>query len=592
MGFTLENLLKHKEEVIKNITNICIEQGIEYIVTLAKKGTAIFELLCNDGYLYLPEKKRYVTVYIDRALNKKDNYEFLDKNILLFDDTMKSGYHFFSTEEHLAKKINFSKKNINFKKEKSPFFYYYCIAQCNNSNYFLKDKINQLYSYYEPPLDYEHYYQFCIDEAVYFQKNMRGNSIDLPIFEMDIDNVDDFKNILNNDNNYILYNERKCDIGNYKFNVGSIYLNDSTFVEMFKGFMIAPIAKVRYEYIEKDKNYKVMITPFALTGSININELKDLYNMLFNDTILMKDYNVKNENEKWLVYIKLYRYVNFLMSFYIGNNIAKFLSTYNYKLNYTNNASTHFSIKYDEFIKDIFVYQGYDIYDRLKGFKYTKQFQKSDLKNEPLSYDDANEYIFNLIVDRIIDQNKETFTDSSKYNFIEIEKIANLYETSKNNLITFCSALIDNIERYLVTNEIFLDGDIIKRGFLPGEISVTALPYDGRLFYNGLYAFYRRVNKDFDNFMRDYDLFIDKFYNLLISKNMFDTDYINIRSFNFFVKYFKNMKKNNFIECIEAKKYLLDNLDNAEEINEIKSIIDLLEAYLTSTDFKMNKGKV
>ena len=87
--------------------------------------------------------------------------------------------------------------------------------------------------------------------------------------------------------------------------------------------------------------------------------------------------------------------------------------------------------------------------------------------------------------------------------------------------------------------------------------------------------------------MRDYDLFIEKFYNLLLSKKMFNTDFITNKSFDFFTSYFKGLIEDNFKECIEAKKYLLDATKN---INKINDVINILDIYLTSSDFEINRG--
>lgn len=582
----------NKEDIIKSIKEKCLKYNIEYIIVLAKKGAALFEWICEDDYLYIPEENRYVKVYVDRAITKRDNYEFLnDKNIMLFDDTMKSGFHFSSIADHLTKKISLSLQNSTKRDVKSQF-YYYCVVQCANENDFIKNNKDRIFSYFPNPLSYRDYFDFCLMEASAFQKDMTGNSIDLPIFEMYIDKIENFKNIVTSHHKGIIYNERKSHIGNYQFNVGSIFIDDTPLLELLKGFLIAATAKVRYEYIDCLDKYKIKITPFALTGSIKIDELKNLYSLLFHDSSFDKDSNNLNDMDASLVYIKLYRYVNFLISFYIGDYLSNFFSMNYLDLTYTNNGIDNFGIKYNEFIKDIFIYKNYNIYERLNGFKYSQQIKKSNANDQTkiLTYDDINEYVF----EHIIAQNIRNISEPAKYNLLSLKEIANIFESSKNNLITFCSVLINNIESFSVTNEIFLQSkknqeSIVIRGFLPGEISVTALPYDGRLFFKGLYAFYKKVNKNYEDFLQDYDLFIEKFYNLLMSKNIFETDYISFRSFHFFEKYFKNLEKSNFIECIEAKRYLLEY---TQDITEFEIIDNLLAVYLTSMDFKINQGKV
>lgn len=579
----MEFYLKNKEKVLKNIIKVCTDYNIDYIVTLAKKGTALFEQLCCDGYLYIPEQNRYVLVYIDRVLYKKDNYDFLNKNILLFDDMMKTGFHFLATEEHLGEKIKLSIENSGLENQTN--FYYYCYVKCSEKKTLLDDKKDKLFYFYEK--NYEVYYKFCLSEAAYFQKQLIGNSVDLPVFDLYIKNTDTFKEVLGNELNSIIYDERDCYIGNEKLKIGSIFVDKADFIDLFKGFLIAAIAKVRYEYDEKNDNYRIVITPFALTGSIEFSELEDLYKKLFAHNFESEISFQQNEKKIKLSYIKLYRYVNYLISYQIGNYISDIFSVYNLKLNYLNNGSKYYSYKYDGFVKEFFIDENRNISSCLKDFKYTKQTCISDSKYETIEYNDMNEHLFKLIVDQSKKSFKNLKSHNLIYNLIDIQEFANIYQSSKENLVTFCKALIYNIDSYLISNEIYLKDNYVIRGFLPGEISVTALPYDGRLFYRGIYSYYQKVSENYDYFMRDYDLFIDKFYNLLLSKNIFNTDFITNKSFDFFTSYFNGLIEDNFKECIEAKKYLLDA---TKDINKINDVINILDIYLTSSDFEINRG--
>ena len=94
-------LANNKESIINSLKSICENMKIDYIVTLAKKGTLLFELLYDEKYLYIPEKDKFIPIYADRIINKKDDYKFLNSNVLLFDDTMKTGRHFLHTKKLL-----------------------------------------------------------------------------------------------------------------------------------------------------------------------------------------------------------------------------------------------------------------------------------------------------------------------------------------------------------------------------------------------------------------------------------------------------------------------------------------------------------
>ena len=579
MKFYLEN----KEKILKDIIKVCIDYNIDYIVTLAKKGTALFEQLCCDGYFYIPEQNRYVLVYIDRVLYKKDNYDFLNKNILLFDDMMKTGFHFLVTEEHFREKIKLSIENSGLKDQTN--FYFYCYVKCFEKKTLLDDKMDKLFCFYKK--NYEDYYKFCLSEAAYFQEQLIGNSVDLRVFDLYVKNIDTFKKVVSNEVNSIIYNERDCYIGNEKIKIGSIFIDKPGFVDLFKGFLIAATAKVRYEYNEKNDNYRIVIIPFALTGSIEFCELEDLYKKIFDHNFESEISFQHNKKKIKLSYIKLYRYVNYLISYQIGDYISDIFSIYNLKLNYLDNGSKYYSYKYDSFVKEFFMNENRNISSCLKNFKYSKPIGIDNLKHKTIEYNDMNEHLFKLI----IDQSKKSFKNLEShnliYNLINIQELADIYQSSKENLVTFCNALIYNIDSYLISNEIYLKDNYVIRGFLPGEISVTALPYDGRLFYRGIYSYYQKVSENYNYFMRDYDLFIEIFYNLLLSKKMFNTEFITNKSFDFFTSYFKGLIEDNFKECIEAKKYLLDATKN---INKINDVINILDIYLTSSDFEINRG--
>lgn len=561
-------LANNKDSIINSLKSICEKMKIDYIITLTKKGTLLFELLYDKKYLYISKEEKYIPIYADRIINKKDDYKFLNSNVLLFDDTMKTGRHFLHTKNLLLSKIKECSNDINNN------FYYYCILKCEGKNDFSKEELQNLFSYYQFPYDYESYYNFCLDEVNYFQKKLLGNSIDLPVFDLQIEDINVFKDIINNISDELVYNEHNCFIGNKKVVIGSIFLDKPNFTKLFDKFVIALTSKVRYEYDESSNQYRILITPFALTGSIKYNELYELFKRLFSEMIG----NNLSETTMNLSYIKLYRYVNYFISYYTGVCITNILRQYGLDFKYTDNGNIYYGYLVGNYIRETINDYNFNIYEKMDGFRYTSQVDSRESIFQEYTFQELNEHLFNRIIN--------TEIDSSKYSLIHLNSMSHIFETTKNNLIRFCDVLICNIDSFLISNEIKLEGSWIIRGFLPGEISVTALPYDARLFYSGLYSFYKKVNADYGDYMRDYDLFIHKFYDLLVSKKYFKTKFITSKSFDFFKQYFKNLNEENFEERIEAKKYLLENEGLSKDIEIISSIMDML---LTSGDFEINK---
>ena len=154
-------LANNKDSIINSLKSICEKMKIDYIITLTKKGTLLFELLYDKKYLYISKEEKYIPIYADRIINKKDDYKFLNSNVLLFDDTMKTGRHFLHTKNLLLSKIKECSNDINNN------FYYYCILKCEGKNDFSKEELQNLFSYYQFPYDYESYYNFCLDEVNY-----------------------------------------------------------------------------------------------------------------------------------------------------------------------------------------------------------------------------------------------------------------------------------------------------------------------------------------------------------------------------------------------------------------------------------------
>ncbi|WP_279006988.1 hypothetical protein [Thomasclavelia cocleata] len=565
MELFLEN---NKKSIINNLKYICEKMKIDYIITLTKKGTLLFELLYDKKYLYISKEEKYIPIYADRIINKKDDYRFLNSNVLLFDDTMKTGRHFLHTKKLLLHKLKECSNDIDNN------FYYYCILKCEGKTDFPKEELHNLFSYYQFPYDYESYYNFCLDEVNYFQKKLLGNSIDLPVFDLQIEDINVFKNVITNISDELIYNEHDCFIGNTKVSIGSIFLDKPDFIKLFDKFVVALTSKVRYEYDESINQYRILITPFALTGSIKYVDLCELFKRLFSE---MTGNNL-SETTMDLSYIKLYRYVNYFISYYTGVCITNILKKYGINFKYTDNGNVYYGCLVDNYIREAINDYNFNIYEKMVGFKYTSKVDLIKSTFQEYTFQELNEYLFNQIINREI--------NSTEYSLITLNSMYNIFETTKNNLIRFCDVLICNIDSFLISNEIKLENSWIIRGFLPGEISVTALPYDARLFYSGLYSFYKKVNANYSDYNRDYDLFIHKFYDLLVSKNYFKTGFITSKSFDFFKQYFKNLDEENFEERIESKKYLLENEELSKDIEIISSIMDML---LTSGDFEINK---
>lgn len=568
-------LEKNKINIQSQFINICLQKDIDCIILLCKKGKllfhALFHDLLEDKYLLAGDEsyQRYIPVYEDRIINKDNDFSFLSqKKILLFDDSVRTGQHFCETRDYLIKKIHFSQKNeVDFSN-----FFLYCIAICEDNKYFEKYKKNR-YSFYFKSFSYRDYFDFCLKEAYYFQVNLLDNSIDLPVFETYIEDIDLLKTALDNMGDCLQYKEYDDKIGNQKFKVGIVILNKKHHIfQLFDDFLIAPICKIRYAYNNDMHTYKVKFVAYALTDSITYDELTDLYYRIFLDNKFVGKYDERNVQ---MNFVHLYRYVNYFISYYIGDYLKDLLEAKNITIYYTNNGERQYGAAADYYIKNTINDYDYDLYELMNGYHHASQEKESEAAVSS-EFDDINEYIFKKI--------------TMNNNIINIKEFTGIFKKDIKSYKNFCYSLVLNQESYAIANEINvkkIDNTwLVTRNFLHGEICNTILPYDGRIFFKGLYNFYKKTKGIYKLYKDNYYLFIDKFYMCLDLLNFFETPLITKKSFTFFEEYFDNVNKENFKEIIESKCYLLDDQETAIEQKLLGDKIDFI---LTSEDFKFNE---
>lgn len=561
-----KNILNNKDDVIKKIKEKCKEEKIDVIITLAKKGDFLFNKL-NNGEDTLELEHKTIPVFCDRTIFKKEDLSlFNGRNILLFDDSMRSGNHFKNTKTYLEERVE------------DIALFYYCIIICKDQNRNIDFEVDSYYG--NENIAYKEYYKFCLDEAYNFQKEMLGNSVDLPVFDGEVDDIDNLKYILANGIEEVEYYESKRFIGLNKINIGTIIIQLPSFMRLFNGFIKALTCRLRYELNngKSEKKYKVKLTGFAITNSIKYSELKEMYNKLFDETVLEEkdmDETLKIPNN---LYIKYYRYINYLISYWTGEYLKNKLAKYNYDFKYHRNTVKFFNYTYDYFISNLFSDYKYNLEKRLDNFQYTKYYDNIDENDEiEYTYDQLNEILFKQVLNcRQLNREKN---QQKNYQSVIIENITKLFGNNPNNLRNFCCVLINNIECYLISNEIVLnkeqDENWIIRGFMPGETSMTTLLYDAREFFAGMNCFYERVKDDFNLYKENYDIFM----------NYYIGDIYSVEE-EFFYWYFKNISKENFQEYFESKQYLLDDDETIAKQHKQEKWAKVL---LASSKFTFNR---
>jgi hypoxanthine phosphoribosyltransferase len=575
------SLLEGKIESIRDdIEQVCSDMHISVIVTVSKKGTFVFHKLYNENFIKIAENRRVIPIYIDRVINKNEDYSDLaGQNILVFDDVMKTGDTFKEIERYLTIKIKDS--NNGESNKNVPNFYFYSIVYCEKNNI---NRTGKYFSYIKTPLTYEDYYQYCLEEVNYLQKENFDTSIDLPVFQATINDVEELKNVLSSfDKSVFQFSDLNFFVGNEEINLGLINLNNEELEKALNGFLILSICRIRYKYDEESNNYIVKFTPFALTGSIYYSNLLDLYNRMFPEYSTSKRVTKEIMNT---TFVKYYRYVNFYISYYIGKTIQEILSFRNISIEYTNNGLTQYGYEFNEYVKKTLDNYEVNLIEKLNYFTYTYQTRNEhkdySMFNKLCDYDYMNKKIYERIIE------SEQSYSSKKNKMIQIEDWDKFYSTNENKN-NFSKIISINQESYAISNELDIDfeKELVIRGYSGGETSMILLPVypiERTIFMVGINAYYDKTKGNIEKFKDNYELFISKFYSLLKNEKYFDTNIISSKNFQYLSHYFTQLTNEQIPEFIESKRHLLKD---STIKNDIVFIRNRVEFFLNSNDFNL-----
>ena len=340
-------------EIKEQIEQICIKNSIDYIIPMITKGNILFKDIFGIENLIINGKEvKEVKIYNDGIINKFTSLSFLnDKNILIFDDAFIKGNHILKTVSRFNDKITTSlikeNKNIIFNKNGNVANYtFYTIVQSidKENNEDNKRNGNIIVNSYKT-CSLEECYDFYIKEAILLQKNLYSSTNDLPIYKTTIDDVKILDSIFKSIEE-IDFERTYTYIGNERINLGVLYLNKSNSSRIFNNFklnelfdnlIIAATCKLRYE-INENGQYDCVFTPNIFFKSMDYSNLESLFNSLFSsdlnnlnnlnnlDSEIIKKTSSKADMR--LSFIKMYKYVNYVMSYIFGNLIKEYLSEY------------------------------------------------------------------------------------------------------------------------------------------------------------------------------------------------------------------------------------------------------------------------
>lgn len=233
-----------------------------------------------------------------------------------------------------------------------------------------------------------------------------------------------------------------------------------------------------------------------------------------------------------LRYEKMYKEISYLLNYLIGLYIKEYLekkdishdikynsNKLNMKLTNNINNQLNSNITANELLNNLI--------KKLEYFNYSNLLKNNNFCN----YEKIHEKMLIEFYNILESKNEED-------NFIGMNSFLPLYNNcNKNNLLYFTTIIHQLLENYVIypKEEFDFTNSTVKIGFSKEENNDVILPMilkGKELFIKGIINFKNAVN-DYEAYKKDYDLFIEKFYNILNLEDFFDENIISNNTFEF-----------------------------------------------------------
>ncbi len=536
--------------------------NVEIVILITKKSFWSYQLNRDKAI----EKEIGFKVYSDRYFLKLlDFRKYNGKNIVIVDDTMNTGVALESFFELMVE--NCPKSEII-----KPFV---CLLSNEfEKNIYIKNQrfLKQLKSYRE--VSPARIGQMCIHETLSFHEQLVPYIVDLPVIQQKQNNrrwnhiikmsQNDFMLLCKGNNAWTFYKTDYEIIPGKMVEAGFFVFHNSFLEFKFDSFLLNAIIKVQYRFDEVNEQVEVVFTPFALFNSVNANEMKTCFDAIFEGTDYKKKFTEVKDNLKKNYYTALYRSVVYVISMYIGVKFIEFMESDKPMRLYNDN---HFISGFYKAINSIFPPE--NNYGEFNEIDFLSKIMKLPFENEGVvKYRDVlNKNItisdnytdrdwFALLYENIILTKR--YKDEKKY--IKSEELEALI-CEKGDIaerkVLMTKVLLEALNKSILSNCLDYDeySNIIYRGYRYGENTELLLPYDARIFYQGILVYYERVEtkryyEKLNYFLINFKDFLQRngLYNLAISE----------KEFHFFSVYFSEIPEKDIETQIRNKEYLLD----------------------------------
>lgn len=554
-------------------------------VFISRRAFCIFLLLqqqkCLPGWAKVP-------VYSDRYVMKKFKFDFWkDQEIILVDDSVITGHHLKETYNMIKKKVA-NVKIIPYVFAAESKWEDERIRRSDET--FINLKYEKVYSHndilrlssIESLLFYQCGIPYMVELPIITEegKAALGVSFSRPDFKLLQRGIAD------------VWAYRECKQVGYLQNEmvsGCLILENNILKRRFSEYI--QNLTVRLHIIPEGGGVRIIFMPFAMLKSTDFSSLESMAMALYKGTEYekviekFKDECInRGRNFKAESYIALYRAVVYSLSYYIGEELRKYIyMVYDKKLTFFEEYNKYsFDEDFLKSIREVFSDNSEIKYIQriLQGSSFSEIGYRKETKrlyaNIPI-----REYSYNHVYNAMLDIKNQHYLLNKKQNlFLSIEEMeeffksrcmVNDYEQIDNcvsNCISgmLCQGLLVNTLQYEPSQ------DIVYRGFSFGENSDVFYSVSAKVFYAAVATYYKRIGQDYS---RKYRFFILHLFHFFKEQMLFGT-FISIDEFDFYVRYFERVEDD--INQIKNKEFLLDR-------RETPYYIKLVEDYISNLDF-------